>query len=510
MSSKAAHYAVRSQRPRDVVRTDAIIVGGGPAGCTAAALLSSWGRSVVLIHRDTAQPSLAESLPWSTRKLLRHLGQLDAVDAAGFHPNSGNISRWAGQHAIAATEGPGFHVSRADFDRVLRGHARSKGAEIVEGSVGRVDISRLARVECDSAGGVTTYECDFVLDCSGRAGVIARRGLRRADAGYRTLAIASEWECPEWPAEERTHTFVDSYDNGWAWSVPLSPTRRQCTVMVDAGLTTVSKAGLGALYRSELHKAVSIEHRLKGSRQISVPWGCDASLYTCDRATDSRALLVGDAASFIEPLSSAGVRKALASAWRAAIAVNTVLSKPEMLDVALAFHDRRERWLYEQCVRASAVFFARAAEEYDHPFWSTRASYVPDGFERPSEAPSDDEIAHDRDVQRIASKLREAVALRWTTSPQLVVSGAPVVEGNQIVVREGVALDGFDEPLRFACGVDLLELARIASRSADMSAVIQEYFARVGPVDPRSLLQALAFLIRHGAVQGDPGGTRHA
>ena len=152
MSSNPAHYTVPSQRQRDVVRTDAVIVGGGPAGSTAAGLLSSWGRSVVLIHRDSAQPSLAESLPWSTRKLLRHLGQLDAVDAAGFYPNSGNISRWAGQHAIAATEGPGFHVSRADFDRVLRGDAQSKGAAIVEGSVGRVDVGRLARVECDTAG----------------------------------------------------------------------------------------------------------------------------------------------------------------------------------------------------------------------------------------------------------------------------------------------------------------------------------------------------------------------
>src|SRR5262245_56160338 len=72
-------------------RVDAVVIGGGPAGATAAGLLSSWGRSVVLIHRDSAQPSLAESLPWSTRKLLHHLGQLDAVDAAGFHPNSGNI-----------------------------------------------------------------------------------------------------------------------------------------------------------------------------------------------------------------------------------------------------------------------------------------------------------------------------------------------------------------------------------------------------------------------------------
>jgi flavin-dependent dehydrogenase len=491
-------------------RADAIVIGGGPAGATAAGLLASWGRSVVLIHRDSAQPSLAESLPWSTRKLLRHLGQLDAVDAAGFYPNSGNISRWAGQHATAATEGPGFHVSRSDFDRVLREHARSKGALIVEGTVSRVDMGRVAHVAVDSAGRVATYEGDFVLDCSGRTGVIARRGLRRADAGYRTLAIAAEWECPEWPAAERTHTFVDSYENGWAWSVPLSATRRQCTVMVDAGLTTVSKAGFGALYRAELRKAVSIEDRLAGSRQISAPWGCDASLYTCDRAADSRALLVGDAASFIEPLSSAGVKKALASAWRAAIVTNTVLTKPEMVDVALAFHDRRERWLYEQCVRASAAFFARAGEVYGNPFWSTRASYLPDGLDCQSEAPTDDEIAHDRDVQRIAGELRDSNTLRLTSSATLVVAGAPLVEGNQIVMREGVALHGFDEPLRFACGVDLLELSRIALRSGDLSTVIQEYFSRIGPVDPRSLLQALAFLIRHAALQMGPSGMRHA
>src|SRR5262245_32927400 len=129
------------------MRVDAVVIGGGPAGSTAAALLASWGRSVVLVHHESAQPSLAESLPWSTRKLLRHLGQLDAVDAAGFHPNYGNISRWAGQSAAAATEGPGYHISRRDFDRVLREHARSKGASIVEGTVTRVDVGHIAQIE---------------------------------------------------------------------------------------------------------------------------------------------------------------------------------------------------------------------------------------------------------------------------------------------------------------------------------------------------------------------------
>src|SRR5262245_61859101 len=197
---------------------DAVVIGGGPAGATAASLLASWGRSVVLVHRESDQPSLAESLPWSTRKLLRFLGQLDAVDAAGFHPNHGNISRWAGKEATAATADPGYHISRRTFDRVLREHARAHGASIVAAAVNRVDVSNSVTVECANA----RYQGAFVLDCSGRAGIVARHGLRRANAGYRTLAIAAEWECRDWPAAERTHTFVDSYQNGWAWSVPLS------------------------------------------------------------------------------------------------------------------------------------------------------------------------------------------------------------------------------------------------------------------------------------------------
>ena len=75
------------------------------------------------------------------------------------------------------------------------------------------------------------------------------------------LPIAAEWTCWEWPAEERTYTFVDSYENGWAWSVPLSPTRRQCTVMIDAELTAVSKARLQTLYPSRSFERRSASRR---------------------------------------------------------------------------------------------------------------------------------------------------------------------------------------------------------------------------------------------------------
>jgi flavin-dependent dehydrogenase len=478
---------------------DAVIIGGGPSGATAAALLAEWGRSAVLVHHDPRQPSLAESLPWSTRKLLRHCRQLDAVDAAGFHPNDGNVSRWAGQQASAVTEGPGYHVSRHHFDRVLRDHARAKSASIVEGIVTRVDVSTMPRVECTGEDGAHRFDARFVLDCSGRAGVVARRGLRQNDARYRTLAIAAEWDCPTWPAQERTHTFVDSYANGWAWSVPLSPTRRQCTVMIDAALTAVNKAGLEALYRTELRKAVSIEARLAGSRQISAAWGCDASLYRSTRAADSRALLVGDAASFIEPLSSAGVKKAIASAWRAAVVVNTVIARPEMLNVASDFHDRRERFVYAECARRSAAFFKTASAVYADLFWSARAA-DPAECQRGDEEIRTDAIIRDPAVRRVVDDMRAAGTLRVTVSPTLTVEAVPVVEGNTIVLRDAIATAGFVEPVRFACGVNLPELVRIATASRDVSSMIQSYHSRLEAVDPRNLLIGLAWLVTKGAL----------
>src|SRR5438552_22308 len=77
---------------------DVFVIGGGPAGAAAARLLASWGWSVRVAHRPAgSRPSLAESLPPSTRKLLQFVGLLEAVEAVGFHPNFGNIARWGEQ-----------------------------------------------------------------------------------------------------------------------------------------------------------------------------------------------------------------------------------------------------------------------------------------------------------------------------------------------------------------------------------------------------------------------------
>jgi flavin-dependent dehydrogenase len=478
--------------------SDVIIIGGGPAGATAAALLAAWGRSVIVIHGESEAPGLAESLPSSTRKLLGFLGELTAVDAASFHPNEGNISHWAERDAVASTDVAGYHVPRPAFDRVLREHARAQGATVLDAHVRRVDQLSPMLVEALGPEGSATFRGRFVLDCSGRTGVIARRGLRRSESGYRTLAVAAEWSCDNWPPGERAHTVVESYRDGWAWSVPLSPLKRQCTVMLDADRTTIRKSDLERLYSDELQKARHIGARLAGSKKTGPVWACDASVYDCVKAFDGNALLVGDAASFVEALSSGGVKKALSSAWTASVVINTCLARPAMCDTAKEFHDRRERQVFGEYARWSAEFFREAANAYGDPFWITRADFGSSVSSGPT--PSDFDLERDAEVRITFERLRDAPNICLAPGPYLTFGASAVIEDREVVLREGVVVPGYETPLRFAAGVNLPELIRLAPGCRDMPSLADAYQQRVAAIDPRELLIGLSFLVTRGAL----------
>ena len=497
--------------PGRVHESDVLVIGGGPAGSTAAQLLASWGRSVTIAHRPPASRlTLAESLPASTRKLLRFLGQLDRVDAAAFHPNTGNRAEWAGASRATTSEDAGFHVPREAFDRVLRDHAEAAGARVVDATIQRVATDDPTRVSGMSTDGhAIELRARYVLDCSGRAGVIARHGMRRTDAPYRTLAIVAEWECDDWPPEEHTCTTIESYSEGWAWSVPLSAKRRQCTVMIEKKgsgvfLRNLKKDSrpLFTLYESELAKTTALRARLANARRVSAPWTCDASLYDSMRAAEGPVLLVGDAASFIEPLSSAGVKKALLSAWRAAVVTNTCLANPAMAEAASDLYVRREREVYQECLRRSAAFFAEAARVYDTPFWTARAGYAPAdaALNIDSEDPSDDSLRRDASVRAAFEQLRADRAVRVRPSDALRFASVPTIDGREVVMREAVVVQGLESPMHYAAGVDLARLARIVSGGADVPTIIAAYHDNVGLVPIAGLLTGLSFLIARQAL----------
>ena len=345
---------------------EVLILGGGPAGSAAAGLLARWGLKVVVVERVLGgglagpdEESLAESLPPSTRKVLAATGLLGVVEAGGFQPNGGNTALWGGEGRRDGFAGgaTGFHVLRSRFDGLLREAAVRVGAEVVGG------VARLPERDREGegwgvevvldAGDRVRFRPGWLLDCSGRAGVLARRH-RVLETGAPTLAVIRRYEnAGGWPNVDPAHALVESFERGWAWSVPTSERERHVAVMLDPELHAVMEGAqdLTATFEAEIDQTSLMRSITVPSRPVGRAWAVTASMYTSSTFADGRALLVGDAASFVDPMSSYGVKKALASGWLAAVAVNTAIRTPEMAATAAGFFGRRERAMYRGAVR---------------------------------------------------------------------------------------------------------------------------------------------------------------
>ncbi len=308
---------------------DAVIIGGGPAGATAGRLLAEWGYSVEIRNAPAGnRPSMAECLPPSDRKLFQFLGILDAVDAAGFLRSTGNTVWWGGEpmRVEPYPDGFGYQVVRRDFDRLLLDLARAAGA--------RVRVQRVrAMDECRGR---------FILNCSGRLFHVKQENRPARVALWGIWTNKANFRLPD-----QSHTLVESYEGGWAWSVPVSPFIRHVAFMLKPG----------ARYGEQITKTKEFRQIFAGVHWDGKSWGREATVSRAAQFCGPGWLLVGDAASTIDPLSSFGVKKAMTSAWVAAVVVNTCLKKPEMRDVALRFYEEREEEVWEGYRAQSAAWY---------------------------------------------------------------------------------------------------------------------------------------------------------
>jgi flavin-dependent dehydrogenase len=497
-----------------------LVVGAGPAGSAAARLLSAWGHRVVLVHRAGGEAGrLAESIPPSAQKLLAAIGALPAIEDAGFIRWHGNTVWWAGDSPRVETFAPGtagYQVQRRALDERLRALAVESGAALRQGLVRNPVIAGLdsdlaeapdptsrPSATLDVDGESTVVRAAFILDCSGRAGVLARRGLRVADDTLRTIALAGVWRSDAgWPLTDDSHTLVASYEDGWAWSVPTEPGVRYFTVMIDPERTGLTRgAPSREIYLAELAKVHPFAPVLTYGSLIEGPWGADASTYHARRYAGPGYLLVGDAASSIDPLSSFGVKKALASGWLAAIAVHTAMTRPEMADEALAFFDRRERALHASARRQAVRFAADVAVRTAHPFWSSRAE-VSDGAEG-EDGPDPSVLARDPSVVAAFDDLRRRPAIRLSVSDAARVAPRAAVRGHEIVLDDHLFLPAWPEGIRYLRGVDLVQLLKLAPAHRDVGDLYRAVTQAGPPVILPDFLGALSALIAAGALVHD-------
>ena len=554
---------------------DVAVIGGGPAGAAAARLLALWGRDVVLAtqRRDPGR-DLAVSLPPSIRKLFATLGVLEAIDAAGFVRSTGNTVWWAAREPRAQRfvgGETGYQVRHGDLDRVLLAAAEAAGATVLrDASVEEVELGSTgspsarqeggrelrhrqspgspARLRFAAEDGEQWLAARIVLDASGRRGVIARAQGLRLEPGPPTVALVGTWRRRGgWQVPDDTHTLVESFADGWAWSVPITPEVRYFTCMLDPVVSERASGELADRYTAALRRAKALHGLLDGAELVGEPWGCDASWYRSTRVTGDRFLLVGDAASFIDPLSSFGVKKALGSAWLAAIVANTILSEPQpgevaptlgepqpaeavqaldarrpedraheepglakararseprLAEAARGLFEEHEQRVYEAFEAQAAGFFDEVAADETHPFWSGRA-------EAERDLPGDPDVAafrRDPEVLAAFEALRRSPSIRLAPGPDLQVVKAPAIGDRTVVMDDHLATPSLPQGLRYLRGVDLRRLVELAPAHDQVPDLFDAYNRSVSPVAPVPLpdfLGALSVLLAKDLLRND-------
>lgn len=471
-----------------LLRFDVAVVGAGPAGATAARLLVRWGHRVVLIDGPRARHDRAESLPPSVRRLFQLLGILRSVDGAGFPRSEGHTVWWgsAEPRVERFPDDRGYHVRRQAFDDHLRSLVR---ATVVHGRV--VDASGPGHVRLSDG---TRIDALWILDASGRAGVLARQGLRTPGGG-RTVGLCGLWRCTSgWPGFGEARTAIESYRDGWAWSVPVSRTERQVTFMVDLDLSQIERGrGMPRAYAAELGKARAFGRALSSSELVGQPWGWEASSYRASQYAGAGWLLVGDAGSFVDPLASYGVRKAMASAWLAAVVVHTCLRRPERATLAAGYFDEREAQVYEHLQRRTAGFLRDAGS--DHPFWTASPDVESPPFYRQSE------------LDRAWQQLKEADRICLRPGPGVGREVRAGVEGHEIVPRDALVAPGLPPGLQFVQGVDVVRLVEMAADFSTVPDLFDGYNRGSQPVELPNFLGVLALLLANDVLRNGPRGT---
>ena len=413
------------------------------------------------------------SLPPSCGKLFDAIGVSEAIERTGFPRSTGNTVWWGGGDArieLFAGGASGWQVDVDAFADVMLTEAIAAGVVVEQSTV---------REQPDG----------FVLDCTGRSGVISRlTRLRQQSEGPRTVAlVAVWWRDGGWPVPDDTHTLIESYGDGWIWSVPSAPGLRHISAMVDPQRSDLARGRPSPdVYRAEIAKTKIFSAITADANMIEGPRGFDASPYRASAYAGERWLLVGDAGSFVDPLSSAGVKKALASAWLAAVAVNTAIKKPSLRADAFEFFSAREEEIERHLSRESQQFLAGAAAGHDRPFWDER---------------SDEQAAEDEDVEQVREALRWLKARTlWQPriSPSISIQPRPIVRGNEIVLEPHIVSVDHPRGIRYLRGVDVVTLVQLAPSVLQVPDLYESYVRTAGAVPLPDFLYAVAKAVASG------------
>lgn len=317
---------------------DCLVIGGGPGGCTTAALTAEAGHATLLVEREAVPRfHVGESLMPETYWTLERLGVLDQMRQSDFVrkvgvqfvSNSGRES----QPFLFTEHDPRecsstWHVERAQFDQMLYDNAAAKGATCID----RTRVTHV-RINDESPHHVSLQQpdgqsCDVqarvVVDATGQSALLANRlGLREVNQQLRKASIWTYYRGGDRAEDgQNTTTILHTNDKlAWFWYIPLSSDIVSVGVVANNDYLLKGRGAPQQTFHEELAKCPAVQRRLTAAEHCGDYHAAKEFSYTTRQHAGNGWVLVGDAFGFIDPIYSSGVFLALQSGERAADAI---------------------------------------------------------------------------------------------------------------------------------------------------------------------------------------------
>ena len=314
-----------------------VIIGGGPAGTSAACVLGEQGRRVLLLEREKfPRYHIGESMIPFTYPALERIGMIPRLRESSFVKKysvqfvspSGKASQpfYFFNRYDRETVAQPWQVLRSDFDQMMMEQARSKGAEVRE----QHEVVELLREEGryvgvlakTSGGEILEVRAPITIDASGREAIAATRNAwRRGDPKLNKVAVWTYYEgsLRDSGIDEGQTTVAFIPDKGWFWHIPQHGDRVSVGVVADGKyLTRDGVKDPRAIFEREIPQNQWIASRLATGRCVGEYWLTAEYTFRSQYSAADGLVLAGDAYGFLDPVFSSGLMLALKSGVAAA------------------------------------------------------------------------------------------------------------------------------------------------------------------------------------------------
>jgi len=339
-------------------KCEVLVIGGGPAGAMASALLAQKGVDVVLLEKEKfPRYTVGESLIPHFWKYTDSIGASDKIKEAGFVKKAGGFVQWGGVLRTVSFKNFGFtrpalHVERSTFDDILLRRSEELGTKVYEEvTVKSTDFSddiASVRYRNNTSEEIDEIQARFVIDASGQNTVVPKQyDLVNFDDNFRFQAFWGYFDRSDYMNdkaeitsfenrfEDSPMTLVsDTGEWGWTWQIVLKDRVSIGTLLPRQKLKEFKNGGknLEEQFLNYVRQTPMIAPLLSNSNLVSKVRTVRDYAYQPTKLTHKNCFFVGDAAAFFDPINSEGITIAMYGASVAAWAVENALKKPHRAD----------------------------------------------------------------------------------------------------------------------------------------------------------------------------------